>query len=122
MPDTALLTTLLDSLKAPFLFADTGHVIRYMNKAAVAHYKEGPALLGRSLLDCHNADSQRQIVEILAVLRAGEEERLITDNEKHRIFMRAVRGAAGQLLGYYERYEPPCRPGAVGAMARSQPP
>lgn len=119
MPDTALLTTLLDSLKDPFLFADTGHVIRYMNKAAVAHYKEGTALLGRSLFDCHNADSQHQIVEVLAALRAGEEERLITDNEKHRIYMRAVRDPTGQLLGYYERYEPPRSPGAT---ARSQRP
>ncbi len=107
MPDVALLATLLDSLKDEFLFADTDHTIRYMNKAAVAHYKDGAALLGRSLLACHNADSQRQIIEILAAFQAGEEERLITDDEKHRIFMRAVRDPAGRLLGYYERYEPP---------------
>ena len=107
MPDTALLATLLDSLKDPFLFVDPGHTIRYMNKAAVAHYKEGAALLGRSLLDCHNEASRLQIVEILAAMEAGEEERLITDNAKHRIFMRAVRDPAGRLLGYYERYEPP---------------
>ena len=107
MLDAAFLTALLDSLKDPFLFADTGHVIRYMNKSAIAHYKEGAALLGRSLLDCHNADSRKQIIEILAAFEAGEDERLITDNEKHRIFMRAVRDGAGRLLGYYERYEPP---------------
>ncbi len=103
----AFLSTLLDSLKDPFLFADTDHVILYMNKAAVAHYKEGSALLGRSLFDCHNPESQRRMVEILSAFQAGEEERLITDNEKHRIYMRAVRGADGRLLGYYERYEPP---------------
>ena len=107
MPDATLLAALLDSLKDPFLFADTGHVIRFMNQAAVAHHKEGAALLGRSLLDCHNADSCRQIVEIVAAFEAGEEERLITDDAKHRIFMRAVRDRAGRLLGYYERYEPP---------------
>jgi hypothetical protein len=43
VPDTALLAILLDSLKDPFLFADTQHVIRYMNKAAVAPCKEGAA-------------------------------------------------------------------------------
>jgi hypothetical protein len=32
-----------------------------------------------------------------------------TDNEKHRIYMRAVRGLVGQVLSYYERYEPPAR-------------
>ena len=109
MPDAALLEALLDAIKDPVLFADLGHTIRYMNKAAVAHYEEGVALLGRSLLDCHNADSQRQIHEVCAALQAGEEERLITDNEKHRIFMRAVRDPAGELIGYYERYEPPAR-------------
>jgi len=37
----------------------------------------------------------------------GLEERLITDNEEHRIYMRMVRDADGKVLGYYERYEPP---------------
>jgi hypothetical protein len=37
-----------------------------------------------------------------------KKERLITDNEKHRIY-RAVRGPDGQVLGYYERYESPAR-------------
>jgi DUF438 domain-containing protein len=110
MLDAALLTALLDSLNDPFTFADTEHVVRYMNPAAIAHYKEGAALLGRSVLDCHNADSQRQIEEITAAFQAGETERLITDNEKHRIYMRAVRDPAGKLLGYYERYEPPVAP------------
>ncbi len=32
---------------------------------------------------------------------------MITDDEKHRIYMRAVRNEQGELLGYYERYEPP---------------
>jgi hypothetical protein len=106
MLDISLAAALLDSLKDPFLFADTGHVIRYMNKAAIAHYKEGAVLVGRSSLDCHNESSRRQICEILAALEHGEEERLITDNEKHRIFMRAIRDGHGQLIGYYERYEP----------------
>lgn len=119
MPDAALLAALLDSLKDPFLFADTGHTIRYMNQAAVAHYKEGTALLGRSLLDCHNATSQRQMLEVLAALQAGETERLITDNEKHRIYMRAVRDPSGQLLGYYERYEPPAATAGARAAAGS---
>jgi len=99
------MAAILDSLKDPLLFADTEHVIRYMNQAAIAYYSEGESLLGRSLLDCHNDQSQQQIIEILAAMQVGEEERLITDNEKHRIYMRAVRGADGQVLGYYERYE-----------------
>jgi len=107
MMDVTFMAAILDSLKDPLLFADTEHIIRYMNKAAIAYYSEGASLLGRLLLDCHNKESQQQIIEILAAMQAGEEERLITDNEKHRIYMRAVRGVDGQVLGYYERYEPP---------------
>ncbi len=107
MFDAKLLASFLHSLKDPFLFADTDHKIVFMNKAAVAHYEEGENLIGRSLLDCHNEQSRKTIVEILAAMERGEEERLITDNEKHRIYMRAVRSEDGEVLGYYERYEPP---------------
>ncbi len=105
--DPELMAAILDSLKDPVLFADTQHVIRYMNKAAVAYYEGGESLIGRSVLDCHNEQSRQMIIEILARFEAGEEEQLITDDETHRIYMRAVRGTDGQVLGYYERYEPP---------------
>jgi hypothetical protein len=104
-----LMAAFLNSLKNPFLFADTRHRIVYMNRAAINHYKDGEKLIGTSLLDCHNEQSRKMIVEILAAMEAGEDERLITDNEKHRIYMRAVRDAEGNLLGYYERYEPPVK-------------
>jgi DUF438 domain-containing protein len=107
MIDAALLAAILDSLKDPILFADTEHVTRYMNKAAIAHYEEGETLIGRSLLDCHNERSQQMMIEILAAMHDGLEEQLITDNEEERIFMRVVRDAGGRVLGYYERYEPP---------------
>ena len=98
---------ILDSLKDPLLVADTGHVTRYMNNAAKAYYEEGEALIGRSLLDCHNEQSQQMMIDILAEMHEGLEERLITDNDKHRIYMRVVRDPEGQVIGYYERYEPP---------------
>ncbi len=103
--DVATAAALLDSLKDPVLLADTGHAIRYMNAAAIAHYKEGTALIGRSLLDCHNPHSCDVIREVLDALRAGESERLLSDGERQRIYMRAVRDPRGQLVGYYERYE-----------------
>ena len=90
MSEPTLMAALLDSMKDPVLFADTEHVIRYMNQAAIEHYDEGAALLGQSLLACHNPDSCELIATILAAMRAGETERLITDNDKHRIYMRAV--------------------------------
>ena len=109
MIDATLMAAILDSLKDPVLFADTDHVTRYMNKAAIAYYDEGASLIGRSLMDCHNEQSQEMMIEILAAMHEGEDERIITDDEKHRIFMRVVRDAEGRVLGYYERYEPPSK-------------
>ena len=108
MVETTILAAILDSLKDPILFADTSHVTRYMNQAAIAYYEDGEALIGRSLLDCHNERSQQMMIDILAAMQTeGLEERLITDSEEHRIYMRAVRDLDGRVLGYYERYEPP---------------
>jgi nitrogen-specific signal transduction histidine kinase len=107
MIDASVMAAILDSLKDPVMFADTEHAILYMNKAAVAHFDDGEALLGTSLLDCHNERSCEIILETLEAMHKGEDERLITDTEKHRIYMRAVRDTAGEVIGYYERYAPP---------------
>jgi PAS domain S-box-containing protein len=104
-----LMAAILDSLKDPLVFVDTDHIIRYMNKAAQRYYMEGIALIGRSIFDCHNEQSRQTIQEVFNAFHQGEEERFITDNEKHRIYMRAVRDANGRLIGYSERYEPPMK-------------
>jgi len=103
--DSSALSALLDSLRDPVVFVDTTHTVRYINKAAERHYKEGRTLLGRSIMDCHNPTSCTVIREVYAALEAGEDERLITDSPERRIYMRAVRDADGKLIGYYERYE-----------------
>ncbi len=100
---------LLNSLKDAFVFVDTEHVIQYMNSAAVLRYKEGESLLGRSIFSCHNSASKDMMIEIFEKMKSGLEEEIITDNEKHRICMRAVRDHNGNLLGYYERFEPPVK-------------
>ncbi len=99
--------SLLNSIIDPILVADNKHIVRYMNKAAIIHYEEGESLLGSNLLFCHNEESQKMMIDILVKMQDGLEEELITDNEKHRIFMRAVRDDEGKLIGYFERYEPP---------------
>jgi DUF438 domain-containing protein len=108
--DPQLMAHILDSLAHPYVFCDTEHVIRYMNRPALAHYAKrgGAALLGTDVRACHGKRSAAQIDEIFErMLREGLDEQLITDNERWRIYMRAVRDGEGKLLGYYERYEPP---------------
>ena len=108
MIDATAMAAILDSLTSPILFADTQHMTHYMNKAAIAFYTGGASLIGCSLLDCHNEQSQQMMKEILAAMQAGElDEQLISDNEKRRVYMQAVRDGDGRVLGYYERYEPP---------------
>jgi DUF438 domain-containing protein len=80
-----------------------------MNQSAIDHYKEGENLIGTSLLDCHNAESQKMILDIFEEMKNGLEEKLITDNKEERIYMRAIRDESGNLTGYYERYEPPVK-------------
>ena len=99
------LTALLDSLPQEVVFADGEHVIRYMNKRALACQKQGAALLGTSLMNCHNEQSQAMIRAIWARLEAGEEEVLYHDKPGLRMYMRAVRNGEGRLIGYFERRE-----------------
>ena len=49
------------------------------------------------------------MIEIFEKMKSGLEEEIITDNERHRIYMRAVRDSNGNLIGYYERFEPPVK-------------
>lgn len=105
--DVHLLSAILDSLTSPILLADTQHVTRYMNAAAVAYYEGGTDLIGRSLLDCHNEASRLVMSRILASMESdGLVEACITDGPEHKVFMRAVRDRTGRLLGYFERYQP----------------
>jgi DUF438 domain-containing protein len=110
MVTNELLNALLDSLKHPFVFADTQHVIRYVNKTAADRYEGTPAQVGRSIFDCHDENSKRIILEVFEYLKNGGDEKMIADDESQRIFMRAVRDKKGNLIGYYERYEPPAKP------------
>ncbi len=106
MTELELKSAILDSLKSPVMFCDLDHTIRYMNQPAIKHYKDGESLLGKSVLDCHNEKSQRQMVDILKRMQNdGLEEELIVETPKKRVWMRAVRDLNGMVVGYYERYE-----------------
>lgn len=85
--DLSFFRDLLDSFKHPVLVADTGQIVRYANKVAEKFYPDGNKLLGRSLFDCHNQQSQQQMTEILTQMQQGLDEVLITDNEKRRIYI-----------------------------------
>jgi len=109
MIDLEHLYAMMDSLVVPYLFADTNHTIQYINKPGLAWYAKfgGAALIGQSLLACHNEKSVATIEEILEAFKNGEDERIYEDSARRRSYMTAVRAKDGRLLGYYERFEPP---------------
>jgi len=107
MNRSELLELLMDSLKHHFIFVDTEHVIQYMNKAAVEWSKGKTAKVGMSIFACHKEESKQIILDVVETFQEGEDEKMILNNEHRRTFMRAVRDKDGNLIGYYERFEPP---------------
>jgi DUF438 domain-containing protein len=100
---TEIYHALLEADVDAVVFVDCDHIVRYMNQCALQKYKKD--LVGQSIFDCHNEQSNTVMREIFKEMKNGLPERLITDNDKQRIYMRSVRDAEGRLLGYYERYE-----------------
>jgi DUF438 domain-containing protein len=113
MEQLELLNLIFDSWNDSVVFVDTDHIIQYLNAPARIHYAKWGDVLGKSIFDCHNADSCRMIRDCFARLQNDEEEILFADNPKHRVYMRGVRDTKGKLIGYYERYEPPVVQGSA---------
>lgn len=109
MDEDGILSLILDNWNKPVVFVDSNHIIRYMNSPAKKHYKKWGNVIGKSIFDCHNKKSTNIIKDAFKKLEEGDEEALIVDNKKHRIYMRAVKDEKNFLIGYYERYELPNR-------------
>ena len=103
--------SLVDQDREPIVICDTAHTIVYMNPAARKRYEKrgGAALIGRSLLHCHNASSNSRIQEVVDWFAASPEHNIIYTyhNEKQNkdVYMVALRDADGTLIGYYEKHE-----------------
>ena len=82
--------SVLNADRAAVVICDLEHTIIYMNPVAVARYEKwgGKALLGKSLLDCHNEKSREMI-----------------QKENKDVYMVALRNDSGDLIGYYEKHE-----------------
>ncbi len=109
MADLYLYEAILDSIHHRIVFVDNDHIIRYLNRKAKDWFykKRGYAdLVGKCLFDCHQSTSQKELLGLYHRLQQGENEvfvKITPENEKAS--MVAVRGPAGQLLGYFERFE-----------------
>ena len=103
--------SVIDSDSAPVVICDLNHEIIYMNPASVTRYSKrgGAALLGQSLLTCHNSDSCEKIKKVVDWYNTNiNNNRGFTfhnDKENKDVYMIALRNDSGELIGYYEKHE-----------------
>lgn len=85
------------------------HEIIYMNKSARERYKKHGELVGKSIFDCHNAESNAKIREVVEWFAKSPENNFVftyhNDRENKDVYMVALRGENDELLGYYEKHE-----------------
>ena len=75
----AYFKSVIDQDTASVVLCDLNHTIVYMNPAAIRNYARhgGAALIGRSLLHCHNASSNSRIQEVVDWFAASPEHNII---------------------------------------------
>lgn len=108
---TAFFKSVLEQDRAAVVLCDLEHTIVYMNPAAGERYagRGGMALVGRSLLDCHDPKSNELIRQVVAWFRADRTHDLVytfhNEKENKDVYMVALRDESGELIGYYEKHE-----------------
>jgi PAS domain-containing protein len=102
--------SIIDQDRCAVVMCNLNHEIIYMNPAAIAYYAKGGGeqLIGTSIMDCHNEESQRKMKQVVAWFAASPEHNLVYTfhNEKQNkdVYMIALR-SGGELIGYYEKHE-----------------
>ena len=103
--------SVIDADEAPVVICDLSHTVVYMNPAAVKRYEKrgGAALIGRSLMGCHNADSNDKIERVIAWFKKDPANNKVytfrNEKENKDVYMIALRNDSGELIGYYEKHE-----------------
>ena len=106
---TPLFQSLIDQDQNPIVLCDTEHVIRYMNPAAISAYASygGEALMGKRVMDCHKPASRAAIEKVVTWFAQDKAHNrvhtMFVEKENLDVYMIALRGADGQLIGYYEQ-------------------
>ena len=103
--------SVIDMDTSAVVICDLSHKIVYMNPAAAERYKKsgGSALVGSSLLDCHNKASNEKIQHVVEWFgKSPDNNRVYTfynPKENKDVYMVALRDGSGRLIGYYEKHE-----------------
>lgn len=99
---------ILETLNQGVIYVDLSMKICYMDQAAQQKFAKsgGKALIGQSVLDCHNEKSQEKILGYVEQMKSGEMESVVTRKTTagHAV-MKAVRDDEGKLIGILEMFE-----------------
>lgn len=105
MDNSLFFKAVLEADSAPVVLCNLDHVIIYMNPAAIERYHAD--LTGKSLRDCHNAQSNEKIDRVIEWFKvsSGNNSVFTFHNEKENkdVYMIALRDN-GKLIGYYEKH------------------
>lgn len=103
----AFFKSVLEQDEAPVVICDLEHTVVYMNAAAIARYHID--LTGKSLKNCHNSDSNQKIDRVVKWFTKSKNNNkiytLYNEKENKDVYMVALRGEGGELIGYYEKHE-----------------
>ena len=103
--------SIIDEDQCAVVICAINDIIIYMNPAAQERYNKrgGASLLGKSLLDCHNDQSNKMIQKIKEWFQLSQTNNriYISYNEKENkdVYMIALRNELGEVIGYYEKHE-----------------
>ncbi len=106
-----MIKSVLEQDRASVVLCDLNHVIVYMNPAAIRRYEKrgGAALLGKSLLNCHNKKSNQMIEKVVAWFNENQDNNMVytyhNEKENKDVYMVALRDENKKLIGYYEKHE-----------------
>ena len=95
----AYFKSLVDQDRAAVVICDLEHTIIYMNPAAIASYAKhgGAALLGKSVLTCHNPQSRQTIQRVIDWFAADKNHNLVYTyhnvKQNKDVYMVALRDA-----------------------------
>ena len=101
--------SVIEQDRNPIVICNTSDDIVYMNPAAKERYKKHGELTGKSIMDCHNENSQQIILKITDWFEKDPEHNLVytyhNEKENKDVYMVALRDENKRLIGYYEKHE-----------------
>ena len=102
-----LFKSILEQDTAPVVVCDLQSTVVYMNPAAIRRYHTD--LTEKNVKSCHPAAANEKIDRVLTWFKKSKGNNIVytfrNDKENKDVYMVALRNAAGELIGYYEKHE-----------------